>query len=93
MPDRSVETTVTFDHAFTIGDATGVRPAGTYRVVIDEDEVRGPSFLAYRRVATLFHVPAIGSPGPEQVFAVDGAALDAAVRVDRKPVAAAASAA
>ena len=83
MPDRSTETTVTFAHPFTLGGTTGPRPAGTYRVVVDEDEIRGLSFLAHQRVATLFHVPAIGAAGPQQVFRVDSRELEAALADDQ----------
>ena len=92
MPGRSVETMVTFAKAFAIGDATGTKPAGTYRVVVDEDEIPGVSFLAYHRVATLLHTPAVGASGSHQVFAVDPKELDAAIRADREPVAVARSA-
>lgn len=84
MPSRSFETSVTFVNAFTIGDAPGRCSPGTYRLVIDEDEIPGISFLAYRRVATLFQTPAIGTPGPQQLFSVDRADVDAALDIDRR---------
>ncbi|KAB0682070.1 hypothetical protein [Aureimonas leprariae] len=82
MPSRSIETTVTFANPFAIGNTTGPKPAGTYRVVVDEDEIMGISFLAYHRVATLFHTPAIGTFGSQQVFDVDREDLDAALAAD-----------
>jgi hypothetical protein len=59
---RSIETTVTFRRPFTLAALDGVQPAGTYRLV-EEEEIAGLSFVAFRRVATLLHVPANPAPG------------------------------
>ena len=60
---RSTETTVTFRRPFTLAALDGVQPAGTYRLVQEEEEISGLSFVAFRRVATLLHVPADPAPG------------------------------
>ena len=60
---RSTETTVTFRRPFTLAALDGVQPAGTYRLVEEEEEIVGLSFVAFRRVATLLHVPANPAPG------------------------------
>ena len=60
---RSIEKTVTFRRPFTIAALDGVQPAGTYRLVEEEEEIPGLSFVAFRRVATLLHVPANPAPG------------------------------
>jgi hypothetical protein len=60
---RSIETTVTFRRPFTLAALDGVQPAGTYRLVEEEEEIAGLSFVAFRRVATLLHVPADPAPG------------------------------
>lgn len=60
---RSTETTVTFRHPFTLAALDGVQPAGTYRLVEEQEEIAGLSFVAYRRVATFLHVPANPAPG------------------------------
>lgn len=71
MTIRTRETTVTFSHPFKLSATDHPQPAGTYRVVIDEEEISNISFLAYRRSATMLHTPAIGTPGSSgQVFAV-----------------------
>ena len=59
----STETTVTFRRPFTLAALDGVQPAGTYRLVAEEEEIAGLSFVAFRRVATLLHVPANPAPG------------------------------
>jgi hypothetical protein len=60
---RSIETTVTFRRPFTLTALDGVQPAGTYRLVEEEEEIAGLSFVAFRRVATLLHVRPIPRPG------------------------------
>ena len=74
MSVRTTETTVTFKHLFTLPSVDSPQPAGTYRLVMDEEEILGLSFLSFRRTATMLHVPAIspvlsisGCP-PNQVF-------------------------
>lgn len=84
MPSRMTETNVTFANAATIGPAIGTVPPGTYRVVLDEDEISGLSFLAFRRSATRFYTPAVGGFGTQQVFEVDPSELDAAIGIDRE---------
>src|SRR4051794_32132170 len=59
MATRTTDTTVTFSHAFQLHALEGPQPAGTYRVVFDEEEILGLSFLAYRRIATMLHTPAV----------------------------------
>jgi hypothetical protein len=85
MPERSTETTVTFKHPFMLGSFDVMQPAGTYRLVIDEEEILGLSFPAYRRTSTVLHVPA-GSKtsGSGQAFPVDAAELDAALEADAR---------
>jgi hypothetical protein len=83
MADRTAELTITFRRSFKLGSLPDVQPAGNYRLVTDEEEILGLSFLAYRRTATMLHTPAIGSPGGEfQVHLVNPAELDAAMKAD-----------
>ncbi|WP_024278066.1 hypothetical protein [Xanthobacter sp. 126] len=85
MNVRTRETTVTFDHAFHLSDADGDLPAGTYRLVIDEEQLLGVSFLAYRRMATMLHTPALAAPaGRSKCLSVNAAELDAAVLKDQQ---------
>ncbi len=85
MTDRTTETTVTFRHPFSLSALDTAQPAGTYRLVIDEEEIAGLSFAAYRRTATMLHVPAVPIPGGlNEVFLVDPAELAAALEADGK---------
>lgn len=82
---RTSETTVTFAHPFTMTGFDRPQPAGTYRLVTDEEEIIGLSFLAFRRTATMLHVPAIAvSSIPKQVLPVDPAELDAVLEADAR---------
>jgi hypothetical protein len=71
MSPRTTETTVTFRRPFTLLSVEGAQPAGTYRLVTEEEQVPGLSFTAFRRTATLLHLPADPVPdGTCQVVSV-----------------------
>jgi hypothetical protein len=82
MATRSIKTTVTFAHPFSLSDIDGTQPAGTYRLVTDEEEISGLSFVGFRRIATSLHVPAISASGASEVFEVDPVELAAALAAD-----------
>jgi len=63
MSIRTTETTVTFRRSFTLSALEGPQPAGTYRLVTEEEQIPGLSFTAYRRTASLLHLPADPVPG------------------------------
>ncbi|GLK54290.1 hypothetical protein JOD31_001457 [Methylopila capsulata] len=85
MSTRTSETTVTFGHPFRLAAIGDAQPAGTYRVVVDEEEILGLSFLAYRRTATTLETPAIAvRGGPHAFHRVDPADLEAALEADGK---------
>lgn len=78
MNIRTTETTVTFGRPFNLQAFDGTLPAGNYRLVIDEEEIVGLSFLAYRRIATMLHTPALSAiKGKHQVFQTDERELTA----------------
>jgi len=83
MPDRSTETTVTFAHPFTLRSSDAALPAGTYRLVIDEEEILGLSFPAYRRTASTLHTPAVSAVAMHrQAFPVEPGELEDALDAD-----------
>ena len=85
MCTRSTDAAVVFRHPFMLTAFDKPQPAGTYRLVTDEEEILGLSFLAYRRVATMLHLPAVGiSSGRHQVVPVDPEELAAALEADRR---------
>lgn len=82
---RSTETTVTFAHPFMLAGFDRQQPGGTYRLVTDEDEIPGLSFVAWRRVATMLHLPAIGATARRhQIVSVDPDELANALLLDER---------
>ena len=59
MTIRTRETTVTFRRPFTPKGLDAPQSAGDHRLVVDEEAIPDISFPAYRRVATMLHLPAI----------------------------------
>ncbi len=85
MAVRTTEQNISFRHPFKLDAFEAIQPAGAYKIVIDEEEILGLSFLAYRRVATMLHAPAISVTGAQrQVYAIDAADLEAALEADRR---------
>ncbi|GLS21555.1 hypothetical protein GCM10007874_45720 [Labrys miyagiensis] len=62
MNIRTSHITVIFAKPFLLEGFADRQPAGEYRVDIDEERIEGISFLAYRRVAALIHLPKISAP-------------------------------
>jgi hypothetical protein len=84
MTTRSKESTLTFSKPFSLSEVDRPLPPGTYRVVVDEEDIPGLSFLAFRRVATMLHVPALSEPGGQvEIFLVNPDELAAALEADR----------
>jgi hypothetical protein len=85
MADRSTETMVTFRHPFQLSALDGRQAAGTYLVVTDEEEILGLSHVAFRRVGTMLHLPALGlSRTRAEVVCIDPVELAAALIADRR---------
>jgi hypothetical protein len=80
---RTTETTITFRRPFTLSALDKAQPAGTYRVVTEEEEIDGLSFVAFRRTATLLHLPALATASAtRQVVTVDPSEWTAIVEAD-----------
>jgi len=85
MTERTIETTVTFRHPFTLAVLDGPQPAGTYTLETTEEEIPDVSFPAFRRTETLLRLPAVARPGgTSQAIPVDPAELTAALAADRR---------
>lgn len=84
MTVRTTKKTVTFVNPFVLGDFDEILPPGTYNVETDEAFLEGLSFHAYRRVATLFHLPAISTHQgfSRRILTIDPNELDAALKRD-----------
>jgi hypothetical protein len=77
---RTTRTSVSFCSPFILQNLEGVQPAGEYVVLIDDELIEGLSWIAYRRVATLFQTPASSaSQWHIPSFSVSQTELDAAL--------------
>ena len=87
MATRTTESSVTFTRPFTLTALDGLHPAGTYRLVTDEEEILGVSFIAFQRIATMLHLPALSSATSRtrQAITVDPTELASALEADSKP--------
>lgn len=82
---RTSESAITFRHPFMLTALETPQPAGTYRLVIEEEEIPGLSFVAYRRTAMLLHLPALATTsGTHQVVPVDPVEWAAIVDADAR---------
>ncbi|TFF21746.1 hypothetical protein E3C22_13745 [Jiella endophytica] len=82
MTDRYSERLFTFQKPFTLGSVGKSFPAGTYRVLMDCEEIAGLSFSAYRRSFTI-QFPTISKPSNKvQMFSVGAEELVAALTAD-----------
>jgi hypothetical protein len=79
MIARSSSKTVVFTNPFLLKGVDRVLPAGSYRVVTDEELIDGISFPAYRRVSTMIFVPGQSRYGAsEEMVVIDPADLQSA---------------
>ena len=53
---RTRNSTVTFEHGFTLNSDIGELPAGRYDIEIDEEEIQGTDRTAYRQTGVYFYV-------------------------------------
>jgi hypothetical protein len=80
---RTTRKTVTFTRPFSLSAVDRILPSGTYTVDTDEELIDGLSFLAYRRTATLLHLPSTSSGvGVSEMVTVNPEDLDAALKRD-----------
>jgi hypothetical protein len=85
MAVRTTETSVTFRRPFMLDAFDNPQPAGAYRLVIDDEEIEGLTFLAYRRTATMLHIPvASASFSLDDVYFVTASELAAAMEADAR---------
>jgi hypothetical protein len=80
---RATEATITFRRPFAVSALDEARPAGNCRVVTEEEEIDGLSFVAFRRTAILLHLPApTTASATHQVVTVDPSEWIAIVEAD-----------
>ncbi|MFL4968792.1 MAG: hypothetical protein ACJ8EU_08710 [Xanthobacteraceae bacterium] len=83
MTTRTTRKSITFKRLFSLSAVDKVLPSGTYTVDTDEELIDGLSFLAYRRIATLLHLPSMSSRvGVTEIVAINPLELEAALKRD-----------
>jgi hypothetical protein len=81
MTTRTTSKTVTFTRPFILKGVDRLLPAGSYRIVTDEELIEELSFPVYRRVSTMIFVPAKSASSVEMV-AIDPQDLQVAQERD-----------
>lgn len=85
MTIRTVQSVAQFSSPFMLPGFDAPQPAGDYRVDRDEELIEGASWLAWRRVNTFIHLPAISAKrSTQQMVPIDQADLDAALAKDKE---------
>lgn len=85
MTSRTTPTVVRFKSAFSLPGFDAPQPAGEYRVDHDEVAIEGASLIAWRRVATFIHLPAISAgAATRQMVPIEPASLEAALEQDQR---------
>lgn len=85
MNSRTTRKTVRFHSAFSLPGFDTPLPPGEYLVDHDEEPIEAGSKLAWRRVPTFVHLPAISARRlTRQMVPIDPAFLETALKQDRK---------
>jgi hypothetical protein len=85
MSTRTTRSVVRFSSAFLLSGFDAPQPAGEYEVEQDEELIEGVASVAYRRVATFIHLPALSARSlTRQMMPIDPAELEAALAKDRE---------
>jgi hypothetical protein len=82
MSARSLSKTVVFNRPFLLKGIDRTLPAGSYRIVTDEELIDGISFPAYRRVSTMMFVPTARGASSVEMVTIDPLDLQAALDRD-----------
>jgi hypothetical protein len=86
MTTRSHGETVVFRAPFLLKGVDRMLPAGSYRVVSDEELIESLSFPVYRRISTVIFVPAASSRGSEEMVSIEPGDLRAAQDRDARGI-------
>jgi hypothetical protein len=85
MNNRTTQTVVRFESAFSLPGLDASQPPGEYLVDRDEEPIEIASHRAWRRVATFIHLPAISTvSATRQMVPIDPVLLDLALEQDQK---------
>lgn len=83
MANRTTQTIVHFMHAFLLPGFAKPLAAGDYRIDHDEESIEGLSRLAWHRIGSFIHLPAIGvQSSTHQLLPINPSDLNAASAKD-----------
>jgi hypothetical protein len=83
MIARITQSTVHFGAAFSLTGVDQILPPGDYQIAEDEELIEGPSWIAYRRVATFINLPD-ATTRSIRLVAINHAELETARRQDQQ---------
>ncbi len=85
MTECTIETEITFAHPFVLTSLMMPLEAGTYRLIVDEEEIEGISFSAFRRTNTQLEIPALATAvGTRQRLRVSSQEIETALAKDAR---------
>lgn len=83
MANRTTQIMVCFSSPFFLPAFDKPEPAGDYRVDHDEESIEGAGWLAWHRIGSFIHLPAIGMHrSRHEVVPISPVDLDAALERD-----------
>lgn len=83
MMTRTTETEITFIYPFKLAAFEAPKPGGTYLLVVEEEQIEGLTFTAFRRTATTLYTPDISvRSGLQQAHPTTEAEIDALLETD-----------
>ena len=83
--ERTTETEITFTHPFVLSSLIVALEAGTYRLIVDEEEIEGLSFSAFGRTSTQLEIPPITTAiGTRQRLRVTSQEIETALAKDAR---------
>ena len=83
--ERTTETEITFTHPFVLSSLIVALEAGTYRLIVDEEEIEGLSFSAFRRTSTQLEIPSVTTAiGTRQRLRVTSQEIETALAKDAR---------
>lgn len=84
MTSRTTRSIVTFAYPFVIAGYSDELPAGKYEIIVEEDLIEGPSFMAYRRTATQILIDGQTGVGRMEIRPIDAEDLELALSLDHE---------
>ncbi|MDQ0318848.1 hypothetical protein QO002_000986 [Pararhizobium capsulatum DSM 1112] len=86
-PERTTETKITFHHTFLVEAQAAPLAAGSYRFTIDEEQISGLSFVAYKTVRAQLEIPSLETrSATRQMLQVTSSEIEFALLRDKKQI-------